>query len=171
MSTVSGGVSPNISITQVGQLGLDPGANIPAGVMGLRGFFQSGTLAEQFSLIHSKTYLFAASTPQTINLQGLLDIVGASISLSLVRFFACRIQATNSAYIITAGGAGTNEWNGYLTSGSKEIWYPSTANLDGYTIRQAPSLTGIPVTSSSRLLKLDPGSNAVGNVDIIIAGS
>lgn len=172
MSTVTGGASPVISIVQVGQFGLDPAANIPAAILSLRGNFSiSGSGLEQFNKVHAHTYSFAASTPQTPDLQSLLDVAGASISFTVVRLFAYRIQSNASTFVITAGGAGTNEWNGILTSGSKMTWYPSSANLDGYAILQAPSATGVPVSSSSRLFKLDPGTNAVGNVDIIIAGS
>jgi hypothetical protein len=172
MSTVTGGCSPNIAITQVGTLGLDPASNIPAAVLALAGQFTiSGSAADQFNKVHSKTYVFAASTPQTLDLQSLVDVTGAAISFTVIRLFAYRIQATTATFVITEGNAGANEFNGILTSGSKRIWYPSSAGNSGYSIVQAPSTTGIPVSGSSHLLKLDPGTNAVGNVDIVIAGS
>ena len=48
------------------------------------------------------------------------------------------------------------------------LWYPSTVANDGFQIWQ--SGYGMPVNSGSKNLLLDPGTNAVGNVDILIAG-
>lgn len=173
MSVVIGTNTANISINQQGGIGISPATgNLPAASLSLRSSFPtSGTGADAFSLVYAKTLVFAASTTQNLNLQSLLDVLGNAISFAAIRFLAYRIQATNPAFVITAGGAGTNEWNGRLTSGSKEIWYPSTANNDGFTIIQAPAATGMPVTSSSCQFLLDPGANAVGNVDLVIAGS
>lgn len=170
MSTVTGGVNPTISFTLTGQVGTNPLGTIPE-VLNFSGNFQPGSLADQIAFIHANTYNFVASTPQTPDLTSLLDIQGNPISFAVVRFFAYRIQASNPLYVLTVGGAGANEWNGRLTSGSKEIWYPSTNGNSGYTIVQAPSLTGMPVNSGSKLLKMDPGTNSVGLVDLIIAGS
>jgi hypothetical protein len=172
MSIVAGTNTINIAITQAGGLGIAPATGIlPAAVLSLPSSFQSGSLADQFALIHAKTYAFAASTPIILDLTALLDVLGNSISFAAVRFLAYRIQSTNAAYVLTFGGAGANEWNGLLTSGSKIVWQPSTAANAGFSIIQAPSLAGMPVTSASKLLKLDPGANAVGNVDLVIAGS
>ena len=172
MSNVTGGASPNISITQTGPLGVNPSFPLPAGVLNLRGQFgTSGTGAGQFALVHARTYSFAASTPQLIDLLSLLDPTGAAIAFSVVRFFAYRIQSAIAAYILTVGGAASNPWNGWLVGAGQEVWQPSTASLDGYAIRQAPSAAGMAVNSTSHVLLLDPGANAVGAVDIIIAGS
>lgn len=173
MSVVTSTNTLTTSINQVGGLGIAPvTGTLAAAVLTLKSSFPaSGSGADQFALVHAKTYVFAASTLITINLQSVLDIVGSSISFSAVRYFLYRIQSQNPAFTITAGNAGSNPWNARLLGSSTELWYPSSANNDGFTIIQAPSVTGMPVTSGSLNIKLDPGANAVGNVDIIIAGS
>jgi hypothetical protein len=169
MAVLTGGCTPTISFTQVGPLGTDPLGQIPE-TLSLRGGFATGTLANQVNKIHAATYLLAASTPQTPNLQSLLDISGATISFTTILLICYRIQSVVDTFTVTLGGAGTNEWNGWLTSGSKVLACPSTATNDGYTIVQAPNTTGMAVGSGSRLLKIDPGANAVGNFDLILVG-
>src|SRR4051812_30235926 len=107
MSTVSGGCTPNTSFTILGQLGTNAAGEIPQ-TLNLKGTLGSGTGADQVSLIHAKTYTFAASTPQTIDLQSLLDIQGNALSFAAVRWLLYRIRATNAAYKLTVGGAGSN---------------------------------------------------------------
>jgi hypothetical protein len=175
MSIVTGTNLATISINQQGALGIAPVTNpLPAAVLSLKSSFPaSGAGADQFAFVHAKTYVFAASTPITLNLftGALLDIVGNPIVFSAVRYFLYRIQSQIATFLIAAGGASTNPWNARLVGTSTELWYPSSANNDGFTIIQAPSVTGMPVSSGSCQFKLDPGTNAVGNVDIIIAGS
>ena len=157
MSTLQGGCNPNVSFTLTGQVGTNPSGQVPQ-TMGLAGQFAPGAAADQVNWLHSRTYNFAASTPQTIDLTALTDVMGTAFSFAAVRWLMYRIQATNAAFVVTVGGAGTNEWNGWLTSGSKALWYPSSALNSGYTIQQAPSATGMPVTGTSRFFKEDgPG--------------
>lgn len=170
MSTLQGGCNPNVSFTLTGPVGTNPTGQIPQ-TMGLVGQFSPGSGADQCNWIHARTYTFVASTPQTIDLTALTDIVGTSFSFAIVRWLCYRIQSTNATYLLTVGGAGTNEWNGWLTSGSKALWYPSSLVNHGFTILQAPSATGMPVSGSSKLFKMDPGSNAVGLVDLMLVGS
>jgi hypothetical protein len=170
MSTIQGGCNPNVSFTLTGPIGTNPAGQVPQ-TMGLVGQFQPGAGADQVNWIHSHTYTFAASTPIPIDLTALVDILGTSFSFAAVRWLLYRIQSTNPAHILTVGGAGANEWNGWLTSGSKALWYPSSAVNHGYQIIQAPSATGMPVSGSSKLFKMDPGANAVGAVDLMIVGS
>lgn len=172
MSVVAGNVNPNISITQTATLGTAPNTPLPAGLGALRGNFLNGTGADQFALVHSKTYAFAASTPQTINLfsGALLDMLGNPTVFSSVRFFLYRLQNT-LGFPLTVGGAGTDPWNGFLVGSGKMIWSPSSLVNDGYSIIQAPTAAGMAVNSGSCQLLMDPGANTVGNVDLIIVGS
>lgn len=169
MAVVTGGCNPTISFSQIGPLGTDPLGSIPE-TLSLSGNFATGTLANQINKIHAKTYTLAVSTPQTIDLQSLLDISGASISFTTIDFICFRTQSVVDTFTVTLGGAGANEWNGWLTSGSKVLAFPSTSTNHGYTIVQAPNTTGMVVGSGSRLLKIDPGTNAVGAFDLILIG-
>lgn len=162
-----------LAVNEQGAIGIGPAtATVAAAALQLKSQFSvSGTGADQLALVYAKTLTFAASTPQTLNLQSLVDPLGNAISFSQVRFIAYRIQSSNPAYVILNGGAASNQWTGRLNSGGIETWFPSSAANDGFSIIQAPSATGIPVTSSSCDMKLDPGANAVGAVDLVIAGS
>jgi hypothetical protein len=170
MANVTGTCNPTISFTQVGQLGTDPAGSIPEALSFRGNFTTSGSALNQVQKIHAKTYTLAASTPQTPDLTSLLDISGATISFTTIDLIAYRIQSVVDTFTVTLGAAGANEWNGWLTSGSKVIAFPSTTVNDGYTIVQAPNTTGMAVGGSSKLLKIDPGTNAVGAFDLILIG-
>jgi len=168
MSVVSGGANVSISITQTGQIGVNQATPLSGGVLSFRSAFTNGSAPNQFALLSPQTYNFLASTPQTLDFTSMLDQLKATITFAMIEFLAYRIQSQNAAFTLLAGGAGANEWDGITTSGSKAIWYPSTALNDGFAVMQFPN--GIPVNAGSKLLKLDPGANAVGLVDIIVAG-
>ena len=84
MSVVTGNSQVNISVTQTGTLGVSPGTPLPAG-LNLKSNFVNASAQDSFAFVHSHTYNFAASTPQTINLQSLLDMLGATFSLTVSR--------------------------------------------------------------------------------------
>ncbi len=129
-----------------------------------------GGLLDQCNLVHCKTYTLAASTPQTINLQSLLDIFGNSVDLARVRFIAIRNNSQVDGQVLQAGGAGTDPWVGLCSSGTATVpIYPSTANNDGFAIFQMPNSTGAAVGPTNCNLELNPGSNAY-TVDVLIAG-
>lgn len=169
-TSLAGGVNPSISFTLTAPVGTNAAGSIPE-VMSLVAQFTDGSAADQCHKIHALTYNLAASTPQTIDLQSLVLLDGTTGSLTVVRFFAYRIQSSNDLFAVTFGGAGSGEWNGWLTNGSKFVGQPSTASNHGFAIVTAPNTTGMAVSGTSHLFKLDPGTNAVGNVDVIIAGN
>lgn len=178
-STVTGQCQTNAQFQLTPQAGVLAGQQLPLGINLAAAFRKSGVAQDQCDSIHIKRYTFAASTPQTIDLQSLANILadGATVSLAKVRLIAIKVHWTTDAANLLVGGAGANEWDGFLSSGGKLTVAPSspgvaagsTAN-DGYFALAAPNLAGIPVTSTSHLLKLDPGTQA-GDVTILIAGT
>lgn len=172
MANVSGTASFTFSAVQRGALGINPNGQIPdSDTWSLD--LTNGIGVDQFNLKHSKTYSLAASTPQIINLYdgSLLDIYGGPAAFRRLILFAYRLQATNDTFSALIGGAGANEWIGWLAAGSKVQAFPSTAGGNhGWTVITAPNATGMPVTPTSRLLKIDPGLNAVGAFDVLILG-
>lgn len=127
----------------------------------------AGQLADQVDGLYYATPTFVASTPQTIDLQALTDPLGNSITCVRVRFFAIKVGWTTDNVPLLVGGAGTNEWDGFLTSGAKVSVFPSSSLNDGGLILLAPQTTGIAVSGTSHLLKLDP-QTAAGLVTICI---
>jgi hypothetical protein len=171
MATVKGGCSPVISFTQFAAIGATPADDTPVAVLALRGAFNaSGVAADQCDLIYARPLTFVASTPQTLDLTALTDPAGNAISFARVRFLAIRIRDTTAGHVLLVGGAGTNEWGGFLSSGAILTVFPSTAANDGFFLLPAPNTTGIVVSGTSKLLKLDPGAVALGIVDVVIAG-
>lgn len=169
-SSVAGGCQPTINFTQTSTVGVGSSVNLPI-LLALKSTFrQSGALLDQCNLIHAKTYTFAASTPQTLDLKALTDVLGNAIVFARVRLVAIRVQAQTDGWLLLVGAAGTNEWDGLTSASGTVTVYPSTAINDGFAIWQMPNATGAAVGSSTHLLKLDPGTNALGPVDVIIAG-
>jgi hypothetical protein len=168
MSVVSASNIITTSITQVDILGVNSGISLQGGVLTLKSQFGNAASIDNFNLLHATRYNFAASTPELPDLTSLLDQKGNAIGFAQVLYFLYRIQSTNAAFTIAAGGAVTNPWNGFLVGAGQMTWQTSTAKNDGFMILQAPN--GMAVNSGSKVLKLDPGTNAVGFVDIIIAG-
>ena len=170
MSVVTA-VQNTLSLAWVQQLLYGLGQTLSQPIsMAFRSLFKaSGTAADQCQLVHNKTYTFVASTPQTIDLQSLLDVNGTSISFSAVRMLAIRVNATTDGQVLLVGNAGANEWDGITSSGGKVVVYPSSGVNDGFMLFQMPNTTGAVVTGTTHLLKLDPGSSAF-TADVLIVG-
>ena len=132
-------------------------------------FRASGVLLDQCDTLYANTLTFTASTPQTLDLTSLTDILGNSISFARVRYLLIRINSTTDGQVLLCGNSVTNEWDAFVSAAGTFTVYPSTANNAGFTVFCAPNSTGAPVTSSHKTLKLDPGSNAF-TVDVMIAG-
>jgi hypothetical protein len=167
-ASVSGVAQIGLYFSQTPSTGFLAGVPLPVAETVRTIFRTSGVLADQVDGIHAKTYTFVASTPQTIDVTALTDIVGGSITASRARLIAIKVKWTTDNVPLLVGAAAATEWTGFLTAGSKLSVFPSTATNDGWVIIAAPQTTGIPISGSSKSLKLDP-QGAAGNVDIIIA--
>jgi hypothetical protein len=131
-------------------------------------FKVTGTAADQVDGISVQSLTFAPSTPQNIDLTALQDVLKNNITCARVRFMAIKVYWQTDNVPLLVGGAGSNEWNGPLSSGGKLSVYPSSAANSGWFILTAPQTTGIPVTGGSKILKLDP-QTASGQVNLVIA--
>ena len=130
----------------------------------------SGVLADQVDTKHTRTYALAASTPVTLDLTNLADIQNNPITFARVRSVSIVVRSQVDGQVLLLGGAGTNAWVAICSSTTATITvYPSTAGNQGYFAWTCPNTTGAPVTSTSKLLKLDPGTNAF-SVDVEITG-
>ena len=132
-------------------------------------FNTSGVTADQVDTLYCNTLTFAASTPQTLDLTSLTDILGQSISFARVRLLIIRINSTTDGQNLLMGASGTNEWNALVSASGTITVYPSTSLNAGYNCFSMPNTTGAVVSGSHKTLKLDPGANAF-SVDVIIAG-
>jgi hypothetical protein len=163
--------TPLLRFEQFG-VGIAAGASIPVSVA-LRSILQSsGTAADQCDLLHARKYTFVSSTPQTIDLTAMTDLLGNTISMARVKYVIVKVYATTDGQALTLGAAGSNEWSGAGTplsaSGTLTV-AASTANNDGYFLLGAPNTTGYLVDSTHKLLKLNPGAAAFA-ADVVIGG-
>lgn len=133
--------------------------------------FGYGHLADQCDLVYAASITFVTSTPQTLDLTSLTDVVGGAVNFARVRLVAIKNLSTADAAVLTVGNSVTNEWDGFLSAAGTLKVFPSSANnpKGGWVILTAPNTTGIVVDSTHKTLKLDPGANAF-TVNVIIAG-
>ncbi len=171
MATVTVNATPQVQVTQYGA-GILSGVAVNKTETFRSLFTSSGVAADQCDTLHIRTYAFAASTPQTIDLLSLLDIFGAPAVFARVRLLAIKLVGAADGQALLLGGAGANEWDGFLSPGAKVSVFPGTAAAgnDGYLILAAPGATGVPVLAGSHLLKLDPGAGAF-SAEVVVAGA
>jgi hypothetical protein len=133
----------------------------------------SGTAADQCDLLYANTLTFVASTPQTIDLTSLLDVIGNSLSFARVKVFAIRVNSTTNGDKLTVGNSGTNEWSGTAAplsaGGTLKVLASTATGNHGYTVLSGPNTTGFVVDSTHKTVKLDPGASAF-SCDLLIAG-
>lgn len=169
-ATVAGTSSHTISFTQTPSTGFLSGVNLPI-TSSLRTVFRtSGVSADQVDGIFAKTITFVASTPQSIDLTNITDVLGNTITAARVRFISVKVKWTTDAKPLTIGNSGANDWLGICGSATSTVLvYPSSTTNDGYTIWAMPQTTGAAtIDGTHKIIKLDPGT-AAGDVELIIA--
>lgn len=138
--------------------------------------FVNGVVADAIDLIHAKTYTFAASTPQDLDLKALTDVLGATVNFARVRLLAIKVKSTTDAASLTLSPGSTNGWTALIGTGSSLRVMPSTANTDstekgiGFFLVVAPNTTGYVTGASNKVLTLTPSAHAF-DADVFIAGT
>ena len=135
----------------------------------LRAAFRAiGTAADQVDGWAWATLAMAASTPQVVDLSAMVDLQGNPLTAARARLIAIRWGCQADAVPLLVGGAGTNEFDGFLSGGGKIAVPPSSPGNDGWLVIAAPQTSGMPIDATHRLLKLDPQAGA-GQVDLVVA--
>jgi hypothetical protein len=131
----------------------------------------SGSGANQVNLKHSKTYVLAAA-PLDLDLTSLTDVVGNAVTFAKIRSISVVNKSTTDGQVVVVGYATTtsNAWTGLLSNPGTITIEPSTTSNAGAWIQTAPNTTGWAVSSSSKLIQLDPGANTI-TVDVEIVGA
>jgi hypothetical protein len=174
MATVTGSNTISLNLSQTLAYGVGQSTTLSAPIIIRSVFNASGNALNQCDLLYCTTLTFAASTPQSLNLASLLDIFGGTVDFARIRLLAIRNNSTVDGAILQVGASGTHDWPGLTSSAATATVnvYPSAAGSpanDGFTVFQMPNTTGALVTSTTNILKLDPGANAF-TADILIAG-
>lgn len=111
---------------------------------------------------YSKTLTLSA-TPTVIDLTSFPDIFGNTTSMARVRRVYILNKSTTDGQVVLLGYATTttNAWTGLVTNPGQLTVSPSSAANSGWFEYVAPNTTGLVVTSSNKLLQLDPVANTI----------
>lgn len=171
MATVKGGVSPSIGFTQTPATGFLTGVPLPIGLAAAVNFAAS-TAADGLDLIYAAKLTFTASTPQTLNLQSLTDIVGGAVALARVRCLIVQPLGTTDAATLTLSPNASNGWTSLIGASSSLVlkMATSTNSLGAFAIFVAPNTTGWTVGASNKSLDLTPSAHGF-DVNVVIAGA
>lgn len=170
MSNVTGSIKGVATFSQTPATGPLAGNPLNFGPTFNTLFRTSGTLLDQCDQAYVATLTFVASTPQTLDLTSLADVLNNAVSFARVRGIAIRCNSTTDAASLTVGSAGTNEWNAFLSaSGTLKIPAGTATPNDAWFALTAPNTTGFVVDSTHKALKLLPSAHAF-TADIVIVG-
>jgi hypothetical protein len=170
MSVKGGLANAQVQFTETPSTGLFAGTSQSYPNLRIQSTFSPGVLADQCDGIAFLPLAFAASTPQTIDLNALVDFyTGATLTVARVPFIAFKNLSQLDNDFFTVGDAVTNEWDGFLSAAGTMLVYPSSpgAANDGFTVISAPGLTAMPAGVSTYNLKINPGTLAKSLIVVI----
>jgi hypothetical protein len=161
LSTLTGGFN------QVVSSGLVQAQNLSAAVS-LITQYTNGTGAGQIDLLYAKRLTVVASTPQTLDLNALPTIDGATSAFVRVREFWAKLITATVDFNAIFGAAAANPWAAaWGTTGLHTLMAGTIlAFSDPVTVGASK---GYIVSGTSKNLKIDPGSNVIV-LDLLIAG-
>jgi hypothetical protein len=168
MATVSGSFNINTSFVQT--LTGIPGAVAVAIPVNQSAQIQlaAGTIVDAIDLKYSKTLTLAAAA-LTIDLTTLLDVAGNVVNFAKIKTILIYNKSQTTDLLV--GNAASNPWVGFCSSGVATITVGrSTLANKGVFALVAPGLAGLPVSGTSKAIKLDPGA-ATFDIDIEITGT
>ncbi len=164
MAVITGSSNISPSFNQAVTAGVTSQQNLP-GKISFNTLYSSGTGVSQMDLLYAKQVTFIASTPQTLTLSAIADLIAATVNMFRVREFYC--QMVSGTLII--GAAGTHPWTPlWGATGTLTVFPGTTYGMSDPT--SVGGSTGAFVTSgSSDQIKFDPGA-APAVANIIIGG-
>lgn len=120
----------------------------------------SGTAANQSDL-HYYAVLTLAATPTVLDLTALTDPFGASVNFARVKEVLIVNNSTTDGHNLLVGYATTttHAFTSIVSNPGQITVGPSTLANNGFLLWVAPNTTGAAVSSTNKLLQLDPGAN------------
>jgi len=115
----------------------------------------------------SSALTFLAATPQTFDLTNLTGPRGSTVTFAKIKGIYIYNQATTSGYTLTFGAPGTNGWYAPFDAITDTYAIPMNSR---YLLENADTSTGWTVDGTHKIIKLNPGSNAL-TARIIIIGA
>lgn len=135
----------------------------------------NGTGVDQVDRWYSTTLTFTASTPQVLDLTNLTSPTGSTTSFARVKRIIVTVNSTTDGQTLKLGYSTTtaNAWTSLVSNPGQITLHASTVSGNSSVfVVVAPNATGYVVSSSNKLLNLDPGSNAfTATVDILGASA
>lgn len=169
-ASVTGTFKLSVNGNQVPDTGFLSGQALSAARTLSTNFASSGSAADQVQKMYATTLSFTASTPQTIDLQAVTDILGAALSFSIVRSILIRHKGTvDGSSLSLSAGASNGATNILATTAALKI-LPATSSNDGWFALAAPNTTGYVIDATHKTLTLTPSAHAF-DVDIIALGA
>jgi hypothetical protein len=126
----------------------------------LQSYFNAGTALDQIDGVSFNLVTIPASTPQTLDLTALVDLVGNPLTVARVRFLAIKVLTATDGIKVLVGNNGSNDFVGFVSAGGTITVYPSSPGNDGFAIFSAPNTTAAAVDATHKILKFDSGSSA-----------
>lgn len=124
----------------------------------------AGTAGAQdvVDLKYSKTLTLAA-TPTVLDLSALTDVFGEALAFARVRSILVVNRDVNDGHNLSVGSSSTvtNSWTALISNPGTVTIGASTGGNTGVFFAASPNTTGWAVTSTNRLLNLDPGANTI----------
>lgn len=129
----------------------------------------SGTASGQVDTLYAKSFTLAASTPTAIDLTTLTDPAGNAINFARVREFVVQNTTATAGYDVKVYATGTNGWSPVPPSTSPlTVRYGSVFRMSDKFSTGAGN--GNIVTSTSKSVTFDPGSNGPITINVMILG-
>ncbi len=131
---------------------------------------KNGTAADQINELSIQTLSFAAA-PQVIDLTALVDPLGATWSAARIDSIVINVRTVTDGTTLLLGYSTTTShaWTALISNPGQMTLQAATATNASALAVTAPNTTGWVVTSTNKLLNLDPGG-ATFMADVIITG-
>jgi len=126
---------------------------------------------DAIDLKYSRTLTLTA-TPSVLDLSALTDVFGEAVAFTRVRSILVINKSTTDGHDLLLGYSSTtaNAWTALLSNPGQIRVGASTAGNSGVFYAASPNTTGWAVSSTSRLLNLDPGASTF-DVVVEVTGS
>jgi len=117
---------------------------------------------DAIDLKYSRTLTLAA-TPAVLDLSDLTDVFGEAVAFTRVRTVLIVNRDINDGHNLLIGysSATTNAWTALVSNPGQITLGASTGTNSGSLFAACPNTTGWAVSSTNRLLNLDPGVNTL----------
>jgi hypothetical protein len=145
--------------------------SVAGGIQGCSLNYTQGTGALQADGLYFKPIALAASTPQTLDLTALTGIGGESLTVNRVRELILFNPDAAAGHHVKLYQGATNPW-AIAPASANPLW--ARANNGSARIsdpNSTGSAVGNVVTSTSKTIVLDPGTNAVTVYLLLLTGS